>query len=593
MLWDPRTVDDNLEEVGRDKWLKFGQQIRSTRIRDILTRKATLGVVRRWRQLVQQVENVTSGTMEAMETWAQWDEEVLSILAQVVISQRIVPTDLEDGLAIYRAIEITSGTTVLGQDDRLAICDALSELGSHQELLQTVSRLNIADFNHRQAGLLTANAFNFESGLDELFWLKSVNTVLGEDELADLVLDPNGQPVLDRLSCKAVPGSVQGPLVTVIVPTHNPGLEIFTAVRSLVLQTWRNLEILIMDDASDPEYESRIQSLENLDPRIRVIHSSPNRGSYYVRNLAVSRYAHGEFVTIHDDDDWSHADKIAFQVSYLLESGLAADTCHTIRVTNSCRFVRVAEPLVYSRMSYASLMVRRSVFRSIGYWQPLWTNADREFWLRIESWQGRRIPVLGKTPWLFQRVRENSLTFNEISRGYILSSRRWHEWLSVALHSRSQISGRRVFEGVGVSSQPSRASYALQKQLPGTIEPKIDDLVITHWGKENDMIEDAIKKVNELRTLGHVVGLMHVDSPRWGIAAGITDRVARLVEQEGIHLIAVEDELSVKTAWVLDPGGCWLAESPQPKLHAEHVICPCGNGGGQCYLRYQTETIHD
>src|SRR5699024_4032739 len=104
--------------------------------------------------------------------------------------------------------------------------------------------------------------------------------------------------------------TIYGPKVTVIMPTYSPGKGIWTAIRSLLEQTWKNLEIIVVNDASPSRYRSLYSELEQLDSRITVLHQEVNAGAYVARNSGL-RFATGEFVTTHDDDDWSHPDKIA------------------------------------------------------------------------------------------------------------------------------------------------------------------------------------------------------------------------------------------------------------------------------------------
>lgn len=589
MVWTEEAMATS-QQTTMEQWCKYGLQTRSIRLRDDMVRIFTRGKVASWADLVRLAEDVRRHDQRARSLWSPLDVSFLSSIAKMVMSQRVIASDLDDGLAVFDAIQAVSGDQALAQNNRLAICDAISELGRHEDLVQAISKYDIASFNPKQAALLAANAYDPRHDSETALWLQLVNAALSEDDLSPVDLSSNRGPTLDNLSCITRPGSVEGPLVTAIVPTHNPGPEIYTAVRSLILQTWANLEILVMDDASDPEYKSGINALEDLDPRITVVHSSPNRGSYFVRNLAVSQYTHGDFITVHDDDGWSHADKIAFQMAYLLDTGKAGVTCNTIGVTDNCRFLRMGEPISYTRMSYASYMVQRSIFRHIGYWEPLRGDADRGFLLRLQSWQSSAVPLLGKTPWIFQRVRADSLSNGEVARGYIASSCRWHEWLDISRLAREKSTGRRLYQGVGLASQPNKEPYALQRLLPNTPTPLyLNDIVMAHWGKENPDLDKAIEKVRELRQSGHTVGLVHVDSPYLGVAEGISADLMDLIEDDDVFILSMEDDVSVETAWVLEPSGCWLAESPEPKLKVQKIVCPCGKGTEKCYLKCQID----
>src|SRR5690625_7523618 len=94
----------------------------------------------------------------------------------------------------------------------------------------------------------------------------------------------------------AVPAQkIQGPRVSVIMPTFSPGPGIKTAVRSLLEQTWENIEIIVVDDASPPEFRKIYAEVGQMDPRIRVVHHDDNMGPYVARNSGLA-IASGEFV---------------------------------------------------------------------------------------------------------------------------------------------------------------------------------------------------------------------------------------------------------------------------------------------------------
>src|SRR5699024_2227370 len=114
------------------------------------------------------------------------------------------------------------------------------------------------------------------------------------------LLNDDSVSYLDRLAAESVKTRV-GPKVSVIVPTYSPTEGIYTAIRGLIQQTWQNLEIIIVDDASPSEYQDIFVVLPRLDPRIQVIHLESNSGAYVDRNAGLA-VATGQFITMTDDD---------------------------------------------------------------------------------------------------------------------------------------------------------------------------------------------------------------------------------------------------------------------------------------------------
>src|SRR5690606_28015165 len=126
---------------------------------------------------------------------------------------------------------------------------------------------------------------------------------------APSLLEVEASEPFDRLACASDVEVTDGPLVSVIVTSWRPGPGLETAVRSLLNQSWRNLEILLIDDASPASYVPLLEQVAALDPRIRLIRLERNGGTYEARNVGLG-LARGELVTGQDSDDWSHPRRI-------------------------------------------------------------------------------------------------------------------------------------------------------------------------------------------------------------------------------------------------------------------------------------------
>ena len=93
------------------------------------------------------------------------------------------------------------------------------------------------------------------------------------------------------------------PLVSVIIPTYNRPAYLMEAVRSVLAQTWRNLELIVQDNASERDPTPLLTALG--DARLRVIRHDRNIGQ--TANMVTGcQRATGEYVTILGDDDLWH-----------------------------------------------------------------------------------------------------------------------------------------------------------------------------------------------------------------------------------------------------------------------------------------------
>jgi glycosyltransferase involved in cell wall biosynthesis len=104
---------------------------------------------------------------------------------------------------------------------------------------------------------------------------------------------------------------VKDPLVSVIIPCYNVGEFVENAVQSILKQTYSNLEIWLIDDASTDNTLAQIMSIK--DKRIRVVRFSENTKKIGAVNT-VLKQVKGNFIAFQDADDWSEPDRIRKQL---------------------------------------------------------------------------------------------------------------------------------------------------------------------------------------------------------------------------------------------------------------------------------------
>src|SRR5882724_6939837 len=89
--------------------------------------------------------------------------------------------------------------------------------------------------------------------------------------------------------------------IAVVIPLYNKGLHIRRALDSVLAQSRRPDEIIIVDDNSSDEGPAEVAKYA--DPRIRLLHrTTPGPGGYAARNLAIE-HAHSEWIAFLDADD--------------------------------------------------------------------------------------------------------------------------------------------------------------------------------------------------------------------------------------------------------------------------------------------------
>ena len=90
------------------------------------------------------------------------------------------------------------------------------------------------------------------------------------------------------------------PLVSVIIPTYNRGRLILDSINSVLNQTYKNIELIVVDDCSTDNTEEILKSIN--DSRIKYVKLEKNSGACIARNKGIE-LSTGEFIAFNDSDD--------------------------------------------------------------------------------------------------------------------------------------------------------------------------------------------------------------------------------------------------------------------------------------------------
>lgn len=111
-------------------------------------------------------------------------------------------------------------------------------------------------------------------------------------------------------------------LVSIIMPSYNCGKFVEEAIRSVQAQTYKNWEIIFVDDCSTDDSLKRVQTLQAADNRIRIYRNVVNSGAAISRNHALLE-AKGRYIAFLDSDDLWEPTKLEKQVRFMEENGYA------------------------------------------------------------------------------------------------------------------------------------------------------------------------------------------------------------------------------------------------------------------------------
>jgi glycosyltransferase involved in cell wall biosynthesis len=186
------------------------------------------------------------------------------------------------------------------------------------------------------------------------------------------------------------------PRVTVLLCAYNAARYLQPAVESILAQTYRDFEFLLIDDASTDETPQRLTSFT--DPRIRILRNERNLGLTPSLNRGL-REARGELIARQDADDLSTPDRLEKQIAFLDANPSVALVGSQLRAINAAgRHEGVRDvPLTSESIHWAMLLTnpithtaaifRREVFRDElgGYDERFTSCQDYDLWSRASA----------------------------------------------------------------------------------------------------------------------------------------------------------------------------------------------------------------
>ena len=186
-------------------------------------------------------------------------------------------------------------------------------------------------------------------------------------------------------------------MVSIILPVYNGASYLENAIVSVLNQTYRNFELIIIDDASTDHSLQIVEYYRRQDTRILAIRSSMRRGVAKTLNIGL-RAAGGDFIARIDADDLWLPEKLEQQVKVFNSDPelLLLGTAKILIDQNGDVIYGKSDWPVYSYgdirnnilkknlFSHSSVMFRKSVLTVAGYYNEDYKNSeDYEYWIRI------------------------------------------------------------------------------------------------------------------------------------------------------------------------------------------------------------------
>lgn len=265
----------------------------------------------------------------------------------------------------------------------------------------------------------------------------------------------------------------RGHKVSVIMPTYNAEDTVATAIRSVLGQTWGDLELIVVDDRSTDATWDIVQAHADSAP-IKAIRQDKNGGAYAARNRGLQA-ATGDLITTHDADDWSHPQRIEVQARHMVERpGLQGTRSFWCRVTDALDTTVADRPGDRPiGVNYSSFLFTRRLAQQLGRWDEVRVSADHEFLrraMRVVDAAGF-VNVAAHVPLAFGLRRQDSLTLSRethvhtimhgVRRDYGDAAERWYNKAQRTRQLRFEPGQKRPFPAPYrmLSNPPPRAPY--------------------------------------------------------------------------------------------------------------------------------------
>lgn len=209
-------------------------------------------------------------------------------------------------------------------------------------------------------------------------------------------------------------------LVSVITPTYNSENFISETIDSILGQSYTNLELILIDDASLDNTREIINTYKARDPRIVTVFLKENSGSGIARNRGIET-ARGKYLAFVDSDDFWNKDKLKTQInfmqkheytftytkySFINESGMLVKEYNI--APNQCNYLRL---LIQDCIGCSTVMID---CEKLGkeYMPDLRNRQDWALWLKYVRKSGKAYGL--RYPYTHYRMRKGSISSNKL-----------------------------------------------------------------------------------------------------------------------------------------------------------------------------------
>ncbi|MEY8098183.1 alginate lyase family protein [Falsihalocynthiibacter sp. S25ZX9] len=508
----------------------------------------------------------------ALARWQSFCGDNVDSLKNVKLAQALTPSPRRR----YVLAEVNLLTKLnRSEEGRQFAIDMLQHFPDDPNLFLQIANTYVADPN---SGTMT-NERNILSWFNRLYLLKGLTGIQKRTQNAPLdMFNIIGENDPTSLNTNTIDEKV-----SVILPVQNGAETLENALRSLQEQTWANLQIIVVDSASNDETRSIVKELAKTDPRIELLELSDNLGEYVARNAALE-IAVGDYVSVHNANEWAHPQKIEYQLNYLRKSKGAIGVMSRWICLRADLFVvgnwRLEEN--FFSMNQSSFLIPRSVFAEIGPWDNVRVGAENEFIWRFRMRYGndaiartdQDLPVsVGlAAPDSLDRdsVTHARTDFHGLHKDYRRSYRRWQKSIppdELALPK---------------TDAPSRAFAAPSPILPIiNSNRRYSRVFIADFSKRAHKIDMVADVVAKAASQSRKIGIFHWPDFETKSDNNFHDRIEELLGSFAIEQVSAQQKTTTNGLILCDPLLASYVIEGIPKFGAKKLEVLCEHAGAE------------
>lgn len=325
---------------------------------------------------------------------------------------------------------------------------------------------------------------------------------------------------------------MDSPLVTIVLPIYNVEKYLKKCIDSVLSQTYKNIEIILVDDGSTDNSSQICDEYKLIDKRIKVIHKE-NGGLSSARNVGIDN-SNGEFVALIDSDDFISNNFISELLNLLIQYDADIAECDIekveekdsslfqfctespsdpIKVLDNCQaLTRIHDDDFYiclRSVIASNKLYRKSLFDTIKY--PLGKLHEDEFTTYKLFYASRRVVFSNKKMYAYLQ-RQNSIMHTDFNLRRLDALEAYDSYLNFFVeHNLYEMQARTCRRYLRLLSiiklQVKNSNFNDKNMVFNILENKfdyicnfIDDLVIKHpeLADRKPLCDEFIKKYNEV-----------------------------------------------------------------------------------------------